>query len=82
MAIPHRVTITCPSCGVSEALVIANTSVGPHVRVREQASFALLRNPLWCQTVRDSETFLSCTTCGTAEFTTPLRALADMRGIQ
>ena len=76
MAIPIRTTIACPACGLSEDVIIADTSVGPQGRTSDTPVYALLRNPLWDQTRRDGETWLSCTTCGAAEFIT----LADQAG--
>ncbi len=70
MAIPNRTTITCPACGTAEDVVIADTSVGPQGRTSDTPVYSLLNRPLWTQTNRDGETFLSCTTCGEQEFTT------------
>jgi len=70
MAIPHRTTILCPTCGASEDVTIGDTSIGPHGRVSETPIYVLFKSPLWTQTKRDGETYLSCTTCGAAEFIT------------
>jgi len=70
MAIPNRTTITCPNCGTSEDVIIGDSSIGPGGRVCDTPIYTLLTRPLWDQTKRDGETWLSCTTCGTAEFIT------------
>lgn len=71
MAIPNRTTVTCPNCGTSEDVVIADTSEGPQGRVSETPVYVLLDSPLWSQTDRDGETHISCTTCGEPDFVTP-----------
>jgi len=70
MAIPIRTTITCPECGMSEDVTIGDSSVGPGGRVSDTPIYGLLPRPLWGQTRRDGETWLSCTSCGAAEFIT------------
>lgn len=70
MAIPNRTTITCPACGTSENVIIVDCSVGPRGRVSQSPIYMLHTGPLWTQTDRDGETYLSCTTCGEAEFIT------------
>jgi hypothetical protein len=75
MAIPIRVNITCPQCDTSESETFADTSVGPQGRTSEAPVYSMFNNPLWDQTRRDGDTYLSCTTCGAADFIT-LRALA------
>ena len=77
MAIPNRTTITCPACGASEAVIIADTSVGPAGRTSETPVYSLLKSPLWTQTRRDGDTYLTCTTCGAADFTTLAELAAD-----
>lgn len=79
MAIPNRTTITCPACGASEAVIVADTSVGPQGRVSRTPVYCLRASALWTQTDRDGETWLSCTTCGAADFTTLAKA-ARRRG--
>jgi hypothetical protein len=79
MAIPVRVTITCPNCGTSEIETYGDVSVGPQDRTSEQPRYTMFANPLWNQTHRDGETYLSCTTCGELEFDT-LSNLAQHRG--
>lgn len=75
MAIPIRVTITCPACKTSEGVLFADTSVGPHGRTSQAPTYCMFRNDLWSQSRRDTETHLTCTTCGEVDFTT-LTALA------
>ena len=78
MAIPNRTTITCPACGASEDVTIGDSSIGPRGRVSDTPVYTLFTRPLWTQTKRDGDTFLSCTTCGEAEFTT-LATLAQKK---
>lgn len=70
MAIPIRTTIACPSCGTSEDVIIGDSSVGPAGRVSETPIYSLLGSPLWAQSDRDGETYLTCTTCGNEDFIT------------
>ncbi len=70
MAIPIRTTIACPDCGTAEDVIIADTSVGPAGRVSDAPILSLAPRPLWSQTRRDGDTWLSCLTCGAAEFIT------------
>ena len=60
---------------------MGDTSIGPAGRVSDSPIYVLFKSPLWTQTHREGQTFLSCTTCGEAEFATlaqiakrPLRA--------
>ena len=81
MAIPIRTAITCPACGTSEDVTLGDTSVGPAGRVSDAPIYVMLANPLWSQTDRDGESYLSCTTCGEAEFATVAQiAQNPMRG--
>lgn len=70
MAIPNRTTITCPTCGMSEDVTIADTSVGPRGRISDRPIYSMFTKPLWIQTKREGETYISCATCGAAEFIT------------
>ena len=70
MAIPIRTTITCPACGTSEDVTMGDTSIGPAGRVSDSPIYVLFKSPLWTQTHREGQTFLSCTSCGEAEFAT------------
>ena len=79
MAIPVRVTITCPSCGTSENETYGDVSVGPRGRTSSLPRYTMFKNSLWDQTHRDGETYLTCTTCGEVEFDT-LSNLAAHRG--
>lgn len=70
MAIPNRTTITCPSCGLSEDVTIGDSSIGPGGRVSDTPIYSMFTNPLWSQTRRGGETYLTCTTCGEGDFIT------------
>ncbi|MDU8926146.1 hypothetical protein RXV86_01985 [Alisedimentitalea sp. MJ-SS2] len=74
MAIPVRATITCPNCGASEDVTFADTSVGPHGRTSKTPVYSMADTPRWPKTRRDEDgksvTYLSCASCGEAEFTT------------
>jgi len=70
MAIPNRTTITCPACGTSEDVTIADSSIGPGGRVSDTPIYSMFNGPLWTQTRREGATYLSCTTCGEADFIT------------
>jgi len=71
MAIPIRLTLTCPYCETSDEPGIADVSVGPATRTQPPGKprYVMLGSPLWDQTVRNGETFISCVTCGAREFT-------------
>ena len=81
MAIPLRTTIVCPHCNTSENVTIGDTSIGPRGRVSETPIYVLFKSPLWTQTKRDGDTYLSCTTCGAPEFIT-LAQQAKRRPVQ
>lgn len=79
MAIPNRTTIICPTCGASEDVTIGDSSVGPRGRISDTPIYSMFTTPLWTQTKRDGETFLSCTTCGMAEFITLTQQATRLR---
>lgn len=82
MAIPIRRSLTCPSCGATEDVTIADTSVGPaqrHGTPRGAPSYSLLPLDNWPQTRRDGEVWISCAACGGPAFIT-LRDLATGKG--
>ena len=74
MAIPIRVTITCPNCGVSEDVTFADTSIGPAGRVSDSPIYSMFQNDLWPQTkVKENGnkiTYISCASCKESNFTT------------
>ena len=70
MAIPIRTMITCPECGASQDVTVADTSVGPRGPVSDTPIYTLLRHKNWPQTRRDGEAWISCAACGAAEFMT------------
>ena len=70
MAIPNRTTIICPECETSENVTIGDSSIGPRGRISDTPIYSLFTSSLWTQTKRDGETYLTCTTCGAAEFIT------------
>ena len=76
MAIPIRTTITCPACAASQSVTIGDSSVGPSGRISATPLYSLAPSPLWTQSRRDGDIYLSCATCGAKEFTT-LAQLAD-----
>jgi hypothetical protein len=91
MAIPIRVTITCPDCGVSEDVTFADTSVGPHGRTSDTPVYSMFSHDLWPQSDRTiggvTTTYLSCASCGAKDFTTlpqlakrPFRRARPTRG--
>lgn len=78
MAIPHHASLTCPACGTAEDVVIADTSVGPQSTTGKEPSNMMFNSPLWTQTNRDGETYISCTTCGQQDITTLTKLAAQL----
>ena len=78
MAIPNRTTITCPTCAATEDVIVVDTSVGPGGRNSPTPVYSMAKRPLWTVTRHDGNTYVSCTSCGEAEFTT-LAKLASNR---
>ena len=73
MAIPIPSVIVCPQCGASENVTLGDTSVGPAQRrgaPRGAPSYSLIGVKSFDKSRRDGETWLSCQSCGTAEFMT------------
>ncbi len=85
MAIPVRVTITCPNCGVSEDVTFGDTSVGPAGRTSETPIYMMFAHDLWPQsTVEESGqkiSYISCASCGEKNFAS-LPELARRRFIR
>ncbi len=84
MAIPIRTSVTCPVCGASERIVIADTSVGWQGRVSETPIYSLGHMAGWPQTRKrigdEVRTWLACAACGTQEIASVEDLAREARG--
>ena len=84
MAIPIRATVTCPHCGASAEVIIADTSVGPKGRVSRTPIYSMLAHPDWPQT-REAQggatrVWLGCGACGADRIATVEEVAQGARG--
>ncbi|MDQ2094715.1 hypothetical protein [Rhodalgimonas zhirmunskyi] len=84
MAIPIRVTVTCPECGASEQVTIADSSIGPRGRVSATPIYAMPSRPAWPKSREEREgetiTWLGCAACGAEKIMTVDELARGTRG--
>lgn len=80
MAIPNRTVITCPNCGLSEAVIVGDSSVGPGGRISDTPLYSLAGARNWTASGRTPQDTISCKACGHKDFIT-LGEQVRIRGV-